>query len=319
MALLPGENGLCHVGVDLVDAGFEGSERLASAPGAGSEHGQVEGGFVHGGDGLGWHLTARMNDDALVAAIERAASSLPEGTLDRLIELLRAGASDGQIRGAVPTPNYEEIASELLAARAAQDPVPDGPALALALAAAREREHAAHQQRVSIVWTGPETDAVPVRRTDQALLELIARANRKLIVVSFAVYKVREVADALIAAAQRACDVVVVLESEAESGGKVTYEMAAALGSDVPAHAKLYTWPYDLRPETGSGKRASLHAKCAVADGERLLVSSANLTEYAFTKNMELGLLVEGGDIPSRVNRHFDALITDGVLRPIQP
>jgi phosphatidylserine/phosphatidylglycerophosphate/cardiolipin synthase-like enzyme len=259
-----------------------------------------------------------MRTDPLVAAIGKAVSSLPDGTLDRLIELLVAGASDRQIRGAVPTPNYEHLASELLGARTAQDPAPDTAALALALAAAREREEAARQQRVSIVWTGPATDAVPVRRTDQVLLELIARADRKLIVVSFAVYKVPEVADALIEAAQRGCDVSVVLESEAESGGKVTYEMAAALGSDVAAYAELYTWPYDLRPESGAGKRASLHAKCAVADGERLLVSSANLTEYAFTMNMELGLLVEGGDIPSRVNKHFDGLIAHGVLRPIR-
>ena len=170
---------------------------------------------------------------------------------------------------------------------------------------------------MSIVWTGPETDAVPARRTDQAQLELVARASRKLIVVSFAPYKVLEVAAALIAAAGRGCNVAVVLESEAESGGKVTFEMAAALGSEVAAHAKLYTWPYDRRPETGTGKRASLHAKCAVADGDRLLVSSANLTEYAFTKNMELGLLVEGGDIPRRVEAHLSALISAGVLRPL--
>jgi len=258
-----------------------------------------------------------MSDDPLVAAIGRASSSLPEGALDRLIDLLGADASDSQIRAAVPTPNYEEITSELLAARTVRDPAPDNAALALALAAARERERAARQQRVSIVWTGPETEAVPVRRTDQALLELVARANRKLIVVSFAVYKVGEVSAALIAAAERGCDVAVVLESEAESGGKVTYEMAAALGSEVAAHATLYTWPHDLRPETGTGKRGSLHAKCAVADGDRLLISSANLTEYAFTKNMELGLLVEGGDIPRRVEAHLSALITAGVLRPI--
>jgi phosphatidylserine/phosphatidylglycerophosphate/cardiolipin synthase-like enzyme len=258
-----------------------------------------------------------MNDGALIAAIGRAASSLPDGTLDRLIELLRAGASDSHVRAAVPTPNYEEITSELLAARAAQDPTPDSAALALALAAAREREQAGRQQRVSIVWTGPETDAVPVRRTDQALLELIARASRKLIIVSFAVYKVQEVATALIAAARRGCDVAIVLESEVESGGKVSYEMAAALGSEVATHAKLYSWPYDLRPETRAGKRASLHVKCAVADGERLLVSSANLTEYAFTKNMELGLLVEGGEIPRRVEAHLDALISTGTLCPL--
>jgi phosphatidylserine/phosphatidylglycerophosphate/cardiolipin synthase-like enzyme len=257
-----------------------------------------------------------MSTDPLVLAIGKAVSSLPDGTLDRLSELLRAGASDSQIRGAVPTAKYEEVASELLAARSALDPA-QGPSVALAVDAARERERAARQQRVSIVWTGPETDAVPVRRTDQALLELIARASRKLIVVSFAVYKVREIAHALVAASQRGCDVSVVLESEAESGGKVTFEMSAALGSDVAAHANLYSWPYELRPETGAGRRASLHAKCAVADGERLLVSSANLTEYAFTKNMELGLLVEGGDIPRRVDAHLAALISDSVLRPL--
>jgi phosphatidylserine/phosphatidylglycerophosphate/cardiolipin synthase-like enzyme len=255
-----------------------------------------------------------MNDaDALVAALGKAASSLPDATLDRLIELLRTDASDIQIRTAVPTTNYEEIVSTLLTATAAWAPAPDKPALALGLAAAREREQAARRQRVSIVWTGPETDAVPIRRTDQALLELIGRASRRLIIVSFAVYKVREIAEALVAAADRGCAVSVVLESEAESGGKVSYEMAAALGSEVATRASLYTWPYDLRPET-RGKRASLHVKCAVADAERLLVSSANLTEYAFTKNMELGLLVEGGEAPRRVEAHLIALIDSGVL-----
>lgn len=90
--------------------------------------------------------------------------------------------------------------------------------------------------------------------------------------------------------------------------------MTQVLGSEVAEHASFYTWPSALRPEVGSGKRASLHAKCAVADGERLLVSSANLTEYAFTKNMELGPLVEGGDVPRRVQAHLEALIATGVL-----
>jgi len=142
-------------------------------------------------------------------------------------------------------------------------------------------------------------------------------ARRRLIVVSFAVYKVPEVADALVACASRGCDVAVVLESAEESGGKVTFEMSEALGSKVEEVATFYTWPNELRPETGGGRRASLHAKCAVADGERLLVSSANLTEYAFTKNMELGLLVQAGDVPLRVQMHLDALIEANILRPL--
>lgn len=252
-------------------------------------------------------------NEALVREIGRVVAALPDGALDSLEQCLVSDGSDAGVLGAVPSDVYRDLVRALLAARDAASA--DNRALALAVAAARERERAARAERVSIVWTGPESAGVPVRRTEQALLELIASARERLIVVSFAVYKVPEVSAALVACAGRGCDVAVVVESEAESGGKVTFEMSQALGSEVAAHATLYTWPSELRPETRSGKRASLHAKCAVADGERLLVSSANLTEYAFTKNMELGLLVEGGDVPRRVQDHLEALIHGDVLR----
>jgi phosphatidylserine/phosphatidylglycerophosphate/cardiolipin synthase-like enzyme len=58
-----------------------------------------------------------------------------------------------------------------------------------------------------------------------------------------------------------------------------------------------------------------LHAKCALADGDRLLVSSANFTTSALSLNMELGVLVEGGDMPREVEEHFETLMRDGVLR----
>jgi phosphatidylserine/phosphatidylglycerophosphate/cardiolipin synthase-like enzyme len=45
-----------------------------------------------------------------------------------------------------------------------------------------------------------------------------------------------------------------------------------------------------------------------------MFLSSANLTEYAFTINMELGLLVTGGTLPERVQRHFERLVTAGTL-----
>lgn len=244
--------------------------------------------------------------------IGRAVASLPDGALDSLERAFRADFADSAIIDAAPTDAFREQARALIAARDAAAVA--SPAVGLALAAARDRERVARSQQVSVVWTGPETSAIPVRRTEQALLELIAGARERLIVVSFAVYKVPEVASALIACAGRGCRVAVVLESESESGGKVTFEMSQALGSAVAKHATLYTWPAELRPETGNGKRASLHAKCAVADGRRLLISSANLTEYAFTKNIELGLLVEGGDVPGRVQSHLEALMAQRVL-----
>lgn len=90
-------------------------------------------------------------------------------------------------------------------------------------------------------------------------------------------------------------------------------------GREHISHAKFYTWPRELRPETAPGSHASLHAKCAVADEQRLLVSSANLTDYAFTKNIELGLLVEGGNVPGRAQAHLEALFANRILQLTKP
>ena len=46
-----------------------------------------------------------------------------------------------------------------------------------------------------------------------------------------------------------------------------------------------------------------------------MLVSSANLTEFALTMNIEPGLLVEGDDAPRRVQKHLESLIDSGVFQ----
>jgi phosphatidylserine/phosphatidylglycerophosphate/cardiolipin synthase-like enzyme len=57
--------------------------------------------------------------------------------------------------------------------------------------------------------------------------------------------------------------------------------------------------------------------KCAVADGEWLFLSSANLTQQAFTINMELGSLIRGGTLPIRVEQRFNELIKCQQLKQI--
>ena len=51
-----------------------------------------------------------------------------------------------------------------------------------------------------------------------------------------------------------------------------------------------------------------------MADGRWLFLSSANLTEYAFTINMELSVLVMGEKLPAQVQEHFDRMIGMGVF-----
>jgi cardiolipin synthase A/B len=42
---------------------------------------------------------------------------------------------------------------------------------------------------------------------------------------------------------------------------------------------------------------------------KQALLSSANLTDDAFLRNLELGVLFTGGDMPAMLREHFDHLI----------
>ena len=95
------------------------------------------------------------------------------------------------------------------------------------------------------------------------------------------------------------------------------YNPLIALGGAVLDAAELYYWPMENRPPNAEEKRGIVHAKCVIADSSRMFISSANLTEQAFTLNMELGVLVSGTSTPTRVEAHFDALIQGGVVVPV--
>jgi cardiolipin synthase len=188
-------------------------------------------------------------------------------------------------------------------------------ALALALdVALKSVQIMQRKQDVTTVWTGPATEAVPLRRTEQVLCEIIDDAKETLLIVSFVAYKVKDVLAAIGRALQRNVRVVMVLETEKESGGKVSFDQAAGFKKDYPT-LELYTWPLEKREKDEKGNYGSIHAKCAVADARVALVSSANLTEFALELNMELGLLVRGSNIAGAIAAHFDELIRRNILR----
>lgn len=167
-------------------------------------------------------------------------------------------------------------------------------------------------QQVEFVWTGPDSRFIPVRRTHQALLQLVEEAAHSLHIVSFAVYKAEAIVRALVAAIDRGVRVAIYLETPDASQGKVAFDPVGALGTELAQRASLFVWPLEKRPLSETGRHGSLHAKLALADNRRLLVSSANLTQYAMTLNMESGVLVSGGDIPDKVARHLSHLVESG-------
>jgi len=178
-----------------------------------------------------------------------------------------------------------------------------------AIAAERRR------QRIELVWSGPKTVSSTLRSTAPALLELINGARESVYLVTFAAYKVPEVAEALAAAARRRVRLVFVLESDVVSGGKVDFDPLPHLAAELTQAVEVYVWPVAERARDGRGRYGSLHAKFAVADRHRLLVSSANLTEFAFNLNIELGVTLTGGAAPDEAADHIDEMIRLGVFR----
>lgn len=106
--------------------------------------------------------------------------------------------------------------------------------------------------------------------------------------------------------------ITVVVETPDRIEGQGTYSTLRALGEEVAACSTVHLWPREIRG--GTEPTGKMHVKCVVADGRWLFLSSANLTEHAFTINMELGLLVTGGRLPGQVEDHFDKMIESGIL-----
>jgi phosphatidylserine/phosphatidylglycerophosphate/cardiolipin synthase-like enzyme len=185
------------------------------------------------------------------------------------------------------------------------------------LTAAQVAKYYRQTQQLEIVWTGPDSQVIPLRRNDQALLQLIHEAQQSLHIVSFAVYKVANIAQTIIEAANRGVSISIYLETPDESEGKMSFNTVKALGEDVVKRVKLYVWPREKRPLSEDGKFGSLHAKIALADDHTLLISSANLTDYALSLNMEMGLLVRGGKTPQQVAQHLQRLVEQSIFQRV--
>lgn len=252
---------------------------------------------------------------------QRVAAELPQESIEAIATVLTTVNVDSwptaraEILETIAQPHYRGVVATFLDAwrTVASDVDGDSAAMALITAAMSEQQHREEEQ-IELVWTGPDAGGIPTRRTEQALLQVIENAARRLTVVSYAVYNVPRIADAMVAAAARGVGVRIVLETPDRIEGTYAYNTLRALGEDVARACAVFLWPAEHRPTDTGGRHGILHTKAAVADGTWAFLSSANLTEYAFTVNMELGVLFHGGHVPREIEARFDRLIDSGVL-----
>jgi cardiolipin synthase len=246
-------------------------------------------------------------------AIAGLARVLTGESADQIARLIAEGASSSRIEAIAGTAAARTALRRLT--RLAEPGDAAGLALALRAASLAHR-HADEEQRVSLVWSGPDAAGAPMRRTEQALCEVIAEARHHLLVASYTVVAVPAVNRALEEATTRDVAITLVVETPATSDGRIGVDPLRQLGA-VAGSALVLTWDRSLRPSAASGRVAIVHAKCACADDRIMLLSSANLTPQGLGINIELGLLIRGGGTPRSVRERFEQLRVDGVLRRV--
>jgi phosphatidylserine/phosphatidylglycerophosphate/cardiolipin synthase-like enzyme len=257
----------------------------------------------------------------LLEKIHQAVVEIPPPILESLICALRDSAvsSHEQIRHAVlkpiPTPEFRDAINDLLEAWRSEDHLFPPQSLALAIAsAAHSYQTTKEQTEIEIVWTGPTTGVIPLRRTEQVLIEMIQETKKELLIVSFAVYNIAEIVTEMEMAIARGVALTIVVETPDSGQGKIPFGIEAMLTTRIKAKARVLKWPYEKREKGENGKYGSLHAKCAVADRDSVLISSANLTQYALNLNMEMGLRVKDKTLAEKIVRHFELLAQRGIL-----
>lgn len=254
---------------------------------------------------------------SLPEVLSELVASLPETHLAAWIKVLRTVGhpdtwTESRLVAAHPGAGLAPRAALLLASWKATDPQPPGQALALALEAASTRyetDLAVHH--VEIAVSGPVSDAVPIRLTASVAIQVIRAATSTLLVTSYAAFGIQEIVSEIKAAADRGVSVDLVFETARSSGGRLHGgDDGRTAFHELRFHPDVHLWQWANNERQGSGgRRGSMHAKVIAADRGTVLIGSANLTDNAYSDNLEIGAVIRDPTAVASLVDHFRTLM----------
>ena len=174
---------------------------------------------------------------------------------------------------------------------------------------------------VQLVMSGPQIAGFERRDTSVVVSDLFRNARESVLIAGYAVYQGRRVFSELAKRMDElpGLDVRMFLDISRKPGdtsipGAIVQQFVQRFRSEEwPNESRLPKVFYDPRALSPDWhERASMHAKCVVADGRSVFVSSANFTEAAQERNVEIGLLIESVTAARRINHFFTALADTG-------
>jgi phosphatidylserine/phosphatidylglycerophosphate/cardiolipin synthase-like enzyme len=177
---------------------------------------------------------------------------------------------------------------------------------------------------LELVTTGPEIEGIANRDTGVVVRDLFANATQTVLIAGFAVYQGHKVFQAL---ADRmltvpSLQVRLFLDIQRPHGDT---SAASEIIRRFAGQFRMTQWPrerplpqvfFDPRSlDAASHKRACLHAKAVIVDCHSVFISSANFTEAAQQRNIEVGILATSELLAHRLTEFFDRGLSEGLFR----
>jgi phosphatidylserine/phosphatidylglycerophosphate/cardiolipin synthase-like enzyme len=250
---------------------------------------------------------------------------LPSHLRERLASALESGflspsPTPASLRSVLGNPEgAEDIVASLLELRRLDI---SGPAAAAWLRTITQV--AARTRKPDLVWSGPQVPGLHARDTRRVYEELLGCAERSIWASTFAFFDGPRAFEVLARRMESrpALRVTLLLNIQRQKSDTTISEQLVRRFAD---HFWKTDWPgssrpsvfYDPRALEPEGPDGVLHAKAVVADDEAVFITSANLTEAALDRNIELGVLIHDRAFALTVAGYFRGLIDHDLLKPL--
>ena len=250
---------------------------------------------------------------------------LPAHLRRRLEKALKAGLvgppySNSSVRSALGAHN--EVEATVVALEGLEKLGVSGPAAGEWIRSVEEMT--ARVPTPDLVWSGPEVPGLHARDTRRVYEEMLGSAERTVWASTYAYFdgpRAFEVLAARMDATPR-LSVMLLLNIQRKRGDKSTADDVIRRfaerfwGKDWPGSSRPRVY-FDPRSLDLKAPGSVLHAKAIVADGVAVFVTSANLTEAALDRNIELGLFIRDRALAASITRHFQGLVDRSMLHPL--
>ncbi|MEO7718435.1 MAG: DISARM system phospholipase D-like protein DrmC [Capsulimonas sp.] len=245
--------------------------------------------------------------------LQRLASALETGQLDH-------GFSAISLRFAIGTAEYSDAILSGLSSLASNGiSGPGAGAWLRTLDAAT-----ASAAKPDVVWSGPFVPGLHARETRWVYEELLSSAKYSIWASTYAFFDGPKAFEIMARTldANPGLSVRLLLNIQRRRGDTSTPDEVVRRFAE---HFWNVDWPgvrcptvyFDPRSLEQTGPTGVLHAKAVVIDNETTFITSANLTEAALDRNVELGVLLRDRSFSLTVAGYFQALIDKGMLRPL--